>query len=82
MDQVTQALINGIMLGGFYAVMVLGFSIIWGVMGVINLAHGEFVMLGAYLTWMLNGNLAGNRLPPSSWWRRPCFYSAISCSGF
>ncbi|MDX1414328.1 MAG: branched-chain amino acid ABC transporter permease [Candidatus Promineifilaceae bacterium] len=54
MDQFTQALINGIMLGGFYAVMVLGFSIIWGVMGVINLAHGEFVMVGAYLTWYIH----------------------------
>ena len=54
MDQFVQALINGIMLGGFYAVMVLGFSIIWGVMGVINPAHGEFVMVGAYLTWVLN----------------------------
>jgi branched-chain amino acid transport system permease protein len=54
MNQFTQALINGIMLGGFYAAMVLGFSIIWGVMGVINLAHGEFIMLGAYITWVLN----------------------------
>ncbi len=54
MDQFMQAIINGIMLGGFYAVMVLGFSIIWGVMGVINLAQGEFVMAGAYTTWFLN----------------------------
>lgn len=54
MDQFLQALINGVMLGGFYAVMVLGFSMIWGVMGVINLAHGEFVMAGAYLTWFLS----------------------------
>lgn len=54
MDQFLQALINGVMLGGFYAVMVLGFSIIWGVMKVINLAHGEFIMVGAYLTWVLN----------------------------
>jgi branched-chain amino acid transport system permease protein len=50
----TQAVINGIMLGGFYAAMMLGFSVIWGVMGVINLAHGEFVMVGAYLTWLLS----------------------------
>ena len=49
-----QAVINGIMLGGFYALMVLGFSIIWGVMGVINLAHGEFIMAGAYTAWFLN----------------------------
>jgi len=47
-----QALINGIALGGMYTILVLGFSIIWGVMGVINLAHGEFVMVGAYLAWM------------------------------
>jgi branched-chain amino acid transport system permease protein len=54
MDQFLQAIINGIMLGGFYGAMVLGFSVIWGVMGFINLAHGEFIMLGAYLTWILN----------------------------
>jgi len=54
MEQFFQALINGIMLGGFYGVMVLGFSVIWGVMGVINLAHGEFIMLGAYVAWILN----------------------------
>ena len=42
MDQFSQALVSGLLLGGFYAVMVLGFSVIWGVMGVINLAHGEF----------------------------------------
>lgn len=47
-------MVNGIMLGGFYAIMTLGFSIIWGVMGTINLAHGEFLMVGAYLAWFLN----------------------------
>ena len=52
MSYFAQALINGIALGGMYALLVLGFSIIWGVMGVINLAHGEFVMVGAYLAWM------------------------------
>ncbi len=49
MEQILQALFSGLLLGGFYAVMVLGFSVIWGVMGVINLAHGEFLMIGAYL---------------------------------
>ena len=53
MTQLLQALINGLLLGGFYAVMVLGFSVLWGVMGVINLAHGEFLMTGAYLAWFL-----------------------------
>ena len=54
LGQLPQALVNGIALGGMYAVLVLGFSVIWGVMGVINFAHGEFVMVGAYLAWLAN----------------------------
>lgn len=53
-ELLTQTLINGVLIGGIYAVMMLGFSVIWGVMGVINLAHGDFLMVGAYLTWILN----------------------------
>jgi len=54
LNEFLQALVNLAMLGGFYALMVMGFSLIWGVVGVINLAHGEFVLTGAYLTWALN----------------------------
>ena len=54
MTQLLQAVINGVMLGGMYALLVLGFSVIWGVLGVINFAHGEFVMLGALLAWTAN----------------------------
>jgi branched-chain amino acid transport system permease protein len=53
-SQFAQAVVNGIALGGMYAILVLGFSIIWGVMGVINFAHGELVMVGAYLAWIAN----------------------------
>jgi branched-chain amino acid transport system permease protein len=53
MDFFLQLTINGIMLGGLYAAMNLGFSVVWGVMGLINLAHGEFVMIGAYIAWVL-----------------------------
>ncbi len=53
-DLLIQTIINGILIGGLYGVMTLGFSVIWGVMGVINLAHGEFLMIGAYMAWVLN----------------------------
>jgi branched-chain amino acid transport system permease protein len=46
-----QALINGILLGGIYASYSAGFSLIFGVMGVVNIFHGEMVMLGAFLTY-------------------------------
>lgn len=51
--ELTQVVINGLLLGGLYALMVLGFSIIWGVLGIVNLAHGEFVMFGALMAWVL-----------------------------
>lgn len=48
-----QDLINGILLGGIYALGALAFSLIWGVMNIINLAHGSFIVLGAYMSWLL-----------------------------
>ncbi|HLN46697.1 MAG TPA: branched-chain amino acid ABC transporter permease [Magnetospirillaceae bacterium] len=48
-----QVLINGLLVGGIYAAAALGFSLVWGIMNVINIAHGAFIMLGAYLTYWL-----------------------------
>jgi branched-chain amino acid transport system permease protein len=53
MDIILQAVINGLLLGGIYAVVALGFSLVWGVMNVINVSHGAFVMLGAFATYWL-----------------------------
>ena len=53
MDILLQAVINGLLLGGIYAVVALGFSLVWGVMNVINVSHGAFVMLGAFATYWL-----------------------------
>jgi branched-chain amino acid transport system permease protein len=48
-----QAIVNGLLLGGVYAAYSAGFSLIFGVMGVVNLAHGELIMLGAFSSyWM------------------------------
>lgn len=46
-----QSIINGLLVGGVYASVALGFSIVWGVMGVINLAHGSLIIIGAYVTF-------------------------------
>jgi branched-chain amino acid transport system permease protein len=51
-----QSLVNGILLGGVYACVGLGFSLVWGVTNVINLAHGVMIALGAYVTfWAYQG---------------------------
>jgi branched-chain amino acid transport system permease protein len=46
-----QVLVNGILLGGVYGIMALGMSLVWGVMKIINVAHGALIMLGAYFTF-------------------------------
>ena len=53
MDTFLQAVINGLLLGGVYAAYSAGFSLIFGVMGVVNLAHGELIMLGAFTSYWL-----------------------------
>jgi branched-chain amino acid transport system permease protein len=52
-DLLSQILVNGILLGGLYAVMALGLALVWGVLNIVNLAHGAFIMLGGYLSWYL-----------------------------
>ena len=53
MEQFFQQLVNGLNVGSSYAVVALGFGLVFGVMRVINLAHPEIFMLGAYLTFLL-----------------------------
>lgn len=53
MDLLAQILVNGVLLGGLYAAMALGLALVWGVLNIVNLAHGAFIMLGAYVSWHL-----------------------------
>lgn len=48
-----QNLVNGVLMGGLYGLVGVGFSLVWGVMGLINLAHGALVMVGAYVAYWL-----------------------------
>lgn len=50
---IVQLVINGILVGALYTCIALGFSIMWGVMNLINLAHGTLIMLGAYIALLL-----------------------------
>jgi branched-chain amino acid transport system permease protein len=47
-----QVLVNGLVLGCLYACIAAGFSLVWGVLNVINIMHGSFIVLGSYLAWM------------------------------
>ena len=53
MSQFTQQIILGLLLGGMYVAVALGFSLVWGILNIVNLAHGALVIVGAYITWLL-----------------------------
>src|SRR5436309_6888840 len=42
---------NGLVLGGLYACIAVGFSLVWGVLNVINILHGTFIVLGSYIAY-------------------------------
>ena len=49
-------IIQGILLGGYYALIACGLSLMFGVMRIINLAHGDFAILGAFMVWLIAEN--------------------------
>jgi len=59
-ELILQSIINGLIQGGFFSLFAVGLVLIFGVMGVVNFAHGELVMVGAYTVWLLH---AQNSVP-------------------
>ncbi len=57
MSTFLQATLYGLLQGGLLALIAVGFSLVWGVMNIVNLAHGSFVILGAYIGWQINSVL-------------------------
>jgi len=57
MTQFLQATVNGLLQGGLLALVAVGFSLVWGVMNIVNLAHGAFVLIGAYIAWELQSDV-------------------------
>ena len=62
MTQFLQATVNGLLQGGLLALVAVGFSLVWGVMNIVNLAHGAFVLIGAYIAWKLENSAGINPL--------------------
>lgn len=50
--QLIQALVDGILLGGVYGILSTGLSLVFGVLGIVNFAHAEFLMIGMYAAYM------------------------------
>src|ERR1700710_450579 len=53
LETVAQAVINGLLIGGIYALVSIGVTLIFGVVKIVNFAQGEFVMLGMYISYFL-----------------------------
>jgi len=53
MELLLQTLINGLLMAGVYALVATGLALSLGVVGIVNFAHGEFLMVGAYLSYLL-----------------------------
>ena len=52
-----QVLLNGLMLGGLFAIVSIGLTLIFGIVKVVNFAHGEFLMAGMFATWLITTSL-------------------------
>jgi branched-chain amino acid transport system permease protein len=53
MDVLLQQIINGLVLGSMYALVALGYTMVYGIIGLINFAHGDVLMVGALTSWTL-----------------------------
>ncbi|MFA5524059.1 MAG: branched-chain amino acid ABC transporter permease [Tissierellales bacterium] len=63
MEQLLQQVINGISLGSIYALIALGYTMVYGIINLINFAHGEIYMIGAYVGFALTTFLGLGFLP-------------------
>ena len=63
MDIFVQQIINGLVLGSMYALVALGYTMVYGIISLINFAHGEVLMVGAMVSWSVVTALADSGLP-------------------
>jgi branched-chain amino acid transport system permease protein len=63
MDIFLQQIVNGLVQGSIYALVALGYTMVYGIMGLINFAHGEVVMIGTLVTITVTGTLIKAGMP-------------------
>ncbi len=63
MDTFIQQIINGLVLGSMYALVALGYTMVYGIVNLINFAHGDVLMVGALVSWTVVTMLAGTGWP-------------------
>ena len=69
MDYFIELLFSGLSRGAIYALIALGYTMVYGIIGLINFAHGEIYMIGAFTSFIIDRHRPHTRLitaPPSS----------------
>ena len=77
-DILLQQIINGLVLGSMYALLALGYTMVYGIINLINFAHGEVLMVGALTSWSVIGMMQ-DAMPGSPGWVILILATLIAC---
>jgi branched-chain amino acid transport system permease protein len=80
METFFQQIINGLVLGSMYALVALGYTMVYGIINLINFAHGEILMVGALVSWTVVSSLADSGLPGWSLMLIALFCAVLVCT--
>ncbi len=78
MDILLQQIINGLVLGSMYALIALGYTMVYGIIQLINFAHGEVLMIGVLTSWSIIGVMQG-AMPDTPGWIILLIATLIAC---
>jgi branched-chain amino acid transport system permease protein len=81
METFFQQLINGLVLGSMYALVALGYTMVYGIINLINFAHGEVLMVGALVSWTVVTLLANSGLPGPVLLALSALCAVVICAG-
>ena len=79
MDTLLQQIINGLVLGSMYALVALGYTMVYGIINLINFAHGEVLMVGALVSWTVIG-LLQEAMPAMPGWLVLLISLVVACA--